>query len=223
MQGKGKPRARRTGAQLSTKQVKAVATIAKKAVLRQAETKSPITNVNITLGDNLVYAQNLIYFIPQGDSSTAVDGAKMNIRNINIRGQLTGYNTSVDNAPITFRVAVVKTKKALTNTNTAITATDVLRSNTSYNASLGHFDLHSVTLLEDKTFSLPTPNIANTAVMKPFDMNIRVNKDEYYDKDNSGYLKGGNYYVIITASRWGAGSVNAGAAYLQWTVNFKDS
>lgn len=204
---------------------KTMTAIAKKVVHGEAETKSAITATSQTLLNDLVYAQNLNFFISQGDTSETLDCEKLFIKNIYIRGLLlNSSNATNGQGDQCFRVQIVKTKKALTNVFSAITASDVYRGATTFFAMQGFVDLHKVDLLYEKTFRIGIPEQANVDQNIPFTINLKVNKNHYFDFDNGGYFKDKNYYFIITPYKSAAaGGLSVATLRMQWAINFKDT
>lgn len=200
---------------------KDVARIARNVALKAAETKSFISNVSGgSQTQDAVVATNLIYSIGQGVTAESVIGEKVFIKNIHLKGY---FNTDTTNdAACTLRCALVRTKKALTNSRASITVTDAFRTNVTNEAALGHFDLHKVDVLWDKMYKVGIPNISGLSMTQAFDFNVPINKTHYFDADNSGYFKDKNYYLIVTAYKEKFGTVTPGFMSLQWTVNFKD-
>lgn len=202
---------------------KKVSAIAKKAVYKVAETKSPIQIRTSDLFNDLVYAQNVTFAIGQGNTSFAIEGKKFHIKNITVKGRIYSYNTATPtNSNLHFRFLLIRTKKALTNTFGAIAADDVFRGTTNEVATVGHVDLHKVDLIKDySTKVLPTP-IGSTGTSNSFSMNIPINKTVTVDTENGGYLKDSNYYIITTCYKADNPAANVGALRMQWATNYKD-
>lgn len=227
VKAKGKSKA---AGPLSQAQVKAVAKIAKKVDLATAETKSAQTYNSQTLAANTFYAQNLNYFIAQGTGAGNIIGEKLYLKNMYMRITVDATNTSVNSAK-TIRLALVRSKKALTNGLASITASDIFRNDGSASADYGTFgmiDLHKVDLIKDETIVLQASGanaatVSNTpSVRRHLVWNIPINKVHFFDQDNSGYFKRQNYYLVMGG--WDAtGSINSPAIVTyQWVVNFKD-
>lgn len=213
-------RARRTKKVTTVAQV---AKIARQVTLRAAETKSYISS-NLVLNplDGEWRVQNLIFNIPQTGTAEGVIGEKLFITNMRFRATVGLQQPSLAGLPTRYgRVVIFKTKKPLTNSSIAITATDLVRAPASTLTLNNHIDLHKVTLLRDFTFKMPLQNTAGQLVLQQFDFNIPVNKTEYFDADNSGYLKNMNYYLAYTAYD-GNGVAQVAPMSYQYSVNFKD-
>lgn len=199
---------------------KEVTKIAKKVVMRAAETKSSLTNYNTTPVDGVWSASNLTFPIGQGSTAEDVVGEKIFIKSINVRGNIYLQNANNGATTIT-RLVVFRSKQNLTTGTAAITSTDLVRSPVATNPQQHHIDLHKVDLLYDTTFSL-TPEIANAQVMQqPFSFTIPVNKTHYFDSDNSGLLKDKQYYMAFVGYNGIIVSSPAGCTFTV-AVNFKD-
>lgn len=209
---------------LTTVQKKAVATIAKKVTYKVAETKSALnTGIAYSHFDDAVYAQNLNFFLAQGISSEQIVGEKFYMKNIHIKGSFSNINSSISgNGTLTWRLAIIRTKKALTSSTLQITGTDVFRNSTTQIASLGMIDLHKVDLIYDKIHTISQPNISNANQNVPFDINVQINKTHFLDLDNSGYLKDKNYYLVSSCHKADGVAQNTGFIRFQYSLNFKD-
>lgn len=198
----------------------------KKVIHKQSETKSYLDNVSgQNLYNDFVYAQNLNYGISQGVNSEQIIGEKLFVKNIRVKGQVTSLcGTTPSNGQLAYRVLIVRTKKALTSSWSAVTFSDIFRGSTTAVASRAMVDLHKVDVIYDKTKIIGQPNNSAVAMMSHVDFNIKINKNHFCDQDNSGYFKDKNYYLIITAHKEDSG-VLANVGYLRatWTVNFKDT
>lgn len=201
--------------------VRKVAQIAKRVTLKQSETKSAISSNFLDPLDNNYQVQNLVYFITQGDDGDDMIGKKMHVNNIRINGFI--QHTNNGSASKFCRIVVFRTKSPLTATKTNLTKTDLFRSGGTTYVPTDHIDLHKVDVLLDKRITV-TPTISGTVRQgNQVAMNVRIDKDEWFDADNSGYLKGKNYYVAFGCYS-GEGGVTAPAAFTYtWAVNFKDS
>lgn len=202
---------------------KEVAKIARKVTLSAAETKSYIAGYSIIPADNVWNAQNLIFPITQGSSAEAVQGEKMYIKNIRFNGFVAINNPASTSTTRSCRMVVFATKKPLTNSSAAITATDLVRSGGTANSMCQHIDLHKVDLLYDRKFTL-LQQLGSQTVVKQFSLNIPVNRTVYFESDNAGYLKDKNYYMAVVASDGFGGSGATAPAKFEytWAVNFKD-
>lgn len=197
-----------------------VAKIAKKVVMKAAETKSSLTNYNMTPVDGVWVANNLTFPIGQGSTGEDVIGEKIYLKSINIRGNIYLANQNSGATTIS-RMVVFRSKQNLTTGTTAITATDLVRSPASTNPQQHHIDLHKVDLLYDTTFAM-TPVVANgQVVQQPFSFTIPINKTHYFDSDNSGLLKDKQYYFAFVAYNGIIVSPAAGCT-ITVAVNFKD-
>lgn len=197
-----------------------VSKIAKKVVLKAAETKSSLTSYSMTPLDGVWAASNLNFPIGQGDTAEDVIGEKVYLKSINIRGNI--YIATPEAGITTLaRVVVFRTKQNLTTSTASITATDLVRSPASTNPQQHHIDLHKVDLLYDSTFAL-TPQVSATQVIQqPFNIVLPINKTHYFDSDSSGLFKDKQYYVGYVGYN---GNVLANAAGCTFTaaINFKD-
>ena len=208
---------------LNAKQKKAVTAIAKKTTLKVAETKSAISNRVTDLFNDLVYAQNLNYFLSQGSTAESIIGEKFFLKNIYIKGRFYSYNTSgAGTSPLHCRLMIVRTKKALTNTFVAISTDDVFRGVTSEFASVGFPDLHKVDVIKDVTYRVPQTTLGTSGTSVAFTHNIKINKTLFVDTDNGGYLKDKNYYLIASVYKADNPAITVGAIRYQWAMNFKD-
>lgn len=211
-----------------------IAKIAKSVVMKEAETFSPINSFEWSNNATQITAQNLLFFMQNGDSSITFRGEKVFLKNIRMKVRVF-YNGSataatVYNTPRVVRLMVFKTKDALTNTSTNIARSSLFRaeSGTVNNlfASTGHVDLHKVTLYHDQVIVFDGRDItptttAGNGLIKPVDINIPLNKIEYFDADNGGYLKGGNYYFAMVFDDQTA-TINGITISCTYAVNLKD-
>lgn len=221
-----KPKAKPTKKVTTVGQVK---TIAKSVLNSAAETKSYISlGTNIAPLDDAFGVANLMFPMAQGSSSTAYLGEQIYLKNIHIKGRIftnTGLST-ITNVKLC-RVVVFRTKKPLTNTVTnSATILDVFRNNPTGLATTGHIDFTKVQLLYDQTMTIypeiGSPGATQTQVINvPVDIKIPINKKEWFDADNSGYLKFSNVYIGYT-SYDGNAVVAPTTLQFAWTINFKD-
>jgi len=197
-----------------------VSQIARQSTLRLAETKSPIFTSTRSPSSDFYYASNLIYPITQGTTSESVIGEKMFLKNISIRVL---YKSSTSLASPTslqhIRVAVVKSKKDFTNTHSSITTSDIMRTPLASSPIVDTYDNHKVTVLKQYKRTL-TPQTASGS-QATFDINVPINSNVTFQSDNAGYLKFGNYYLILHATD-GSGVNTTGLFVMSWNVNFKD-
>jgi len=214
---------RTTGKRLTAKKV---AAIARRVTMKAAETKSYLQNSFLDPVDDLIGCQNLIYPISQGTGAGSIIGEKLYIKNIRIKGRLYS-NTATNKNSKLCRIIVFRTKKQLTNTSTnSILSSDLFQNSVGGLAAKGHVDLHKVQLLVDKTFTIHMDlgDVTGTAGYRkqiPWEINVPVNRTEYFDQDNSGYLKSSNIYLAYTASD-GSATLNPAVCEYSWAVNFKD-
>lgn len=199
---------------------KKVAKIAKKVVMRAAETKSSLTSYNVTPIDGAWSVSNLSFPIGQGDTAEDVIGEKVHMKSLNIRGNIYVQNNNAGTTTIA-RLVVFRSKQNLTTSSATITATDLVRATASTNPQQHHIDLHKVDLLYDTTLVL-TPQVANSqTIQQPFVINIPVNKTHYFDSDNSGLFKDKQYYLGFVGYNGIIVSSPAGCTFTA-AVNFKD-
>lgn len=206
---------------LTASQKAEVSKIAKRVVLRQAETKSYYqSSTNATVFDTVGYARNLIYPIAQGATSETVIGEKLHIKNIRIKGQML-FNGTTEADKMT-RFVIIKSEKDLTNSQASITLSDVFRatSNGSLAPTVSSPDLHKIDLFYDSGPIRVVKSYATHLPIYPIDINVNIDKTEYFDGDNSGNLKGGNYYFVFTA--YDGSTANMANIAFDWTVNYKD-
>lgn len=207
---------------LPANQIRLIKSIATKAARSVSETKSELLSNDRLTADGIVYAQNLNYQIAQGVTSQNVIGEKIFLKNINIHGYAVNLAGSTNDSPITVRLCVVRTETPLTTTTpSAINATDVFRSATGKLARQGHVDLHKVDLLYDKQMVINT-DITGVNSTQPFTIRVPINKSLWFRSDNSGYLKNGDYYLIMVAEKDNAPVGNGGYVSYQWAMNFTD-
>jgi len=196
----------------------------KKVINREAETKSFLVgNNNSNLTDDVVYAWNLNAQLPQGDDSDDRIGNKIHIKNIYMKMHLYAYNSAtLGRQDKHFRVMLIKTKTPLTNTFASITATDVFRSGTTTNGFLVGFpDRNKITVLMDKQITVPN-KVSDVPTSRTLTVNHKINKSEFFESDASLYLKGGNYYFIVTAGS-GDNLANSNTFIrFNYAINFKD-
>lgn len=197
-----------------------VAKIARAVTLRTSETKSYYSTYTTSPLDDNYVAQNLIYPISQGAGSENIVGEKMFLKNIRLKGFMQINQPNATTTTRCARIIVFATKKQLTNSQTIITDTDLVRTGGASSSLCEHVDLHKVDLLYDNTWTL-TQNLANQIETIPFNINIPINKTVYFDADNSGYLKNKNYYVAF-CGRDGGLTSNPVLFVHNYAVNFKD-
>lgn len=227
---KSQPKKVGTKTKLETK----IAKIAKSVVMKEAETFSPINSFEWSNNTGQITAQNLLFFMQNGDSSITFRGEKVFFKNIRMkirvlyRGAATA--ATVYNTPRVVRLMVFKTKDALTNTSTNIARSSLFRAETgtvnNLFATTSHVDLHKVTLLHDSLVTFDGRDITPTTtagndVIKAVELNIPLNKIEYFDADNGGYLKGGNYYFAMVFDDQQA-TINGITISCTYAVNLKD-
>lgn len=197
-----------------------VAKIAKKVVMRAAETKSSLTSYAVTPLDAIWSVSNLSFPIGQGDTAEDVIGEKIMMKSINIRGNIYTQNNNAGTTTLC-RVVVFRSKQNLTTSSASITATDLVRATAAGNPQQHHIDLHKVDLLYDTSFAL-TPQVGNSQVIQqPFVINIPINKTHYFDSDNSGLFKDKQYYLGFVGYNGIVVSSPAGCTFTA-AVNFKD-
>lgn len=197
-----------------------VATIAKKVVMKSAETKSFLGNSGtIAPLDTIYNVQNLIFPIAQGLSAENIIGEKLHILNMRIRLNMFTTNNS-NNITKYARVVCFAIKKPLTNTNTTITASEIFRVPLGANPTQHHVDLHKVDLLYDNVFTL-VPQVAAQTVQRFVQIPININKSVTFESDNSGYLKNKNYYLAVMGQDGSSISSPVTFTYT-YSVNFKD-
>lgn len=202
---------------LTKTQTKAVATIAKKATLKVAETKSYISSSTRSPVSDLYYASNLIYPITQGTTSETVIGEKMFLKNIHIR---LFYKTAIGlgAAQQTVRFMVVQAKKDFTNSHGTVSYLDLMRG-VGGTPSVDFPDHHKVTILKKYEMVLNPSTTSGHVFVK--DIYVPINANKTFQSDNSGYFKAGNYYLILHASDF-SGLNTTGQFSFTWSVNYKD-
>lgn len=225
---KGGPKSKRKlGKKVTT--VGQVQTIAKRVINSAAETKSYLSGgVNISPLDDAFGVANLIFPMAQGSAATNYTGEQIYLKNLHIKGRIftNAGASSITNTKLC-RIVVFRTKKALTNTVTnAATILDVFRNNPPGLATTGHVDFTKVKLLYDQTITI-TPQLGTAGgvqtqvINRPFDIKIPINKKEWFDADNSGYLQYSNIYIGYTSYDGNAVQAPTTCSFA-WTVNFKD-
>lgn len=199
-------------------QTSAIAKIAKKVDLRLAETKSFISTSTRSATSDIWYASNLIYPITENTGNENVIGEKMYITNMKFRVSFVSA-TARTSTPQFLRVAVVKAKKDFTNSHSAITNTDLIRSPAAAQTADDFIDQHKVIKLKDlcRSFNPQTASGASTF----WEFTVPVNRTEYFLIDNGGYFMQGNYYLCLQATDF-SGINTCGTFSFTWTVNFKD-
>lgn len=199
-----------------------ISRIARRVILKAAETKLYAATNTINVADNTTTAINLNSGISTGSTSVDRLGTKIMIMNIRIHS-LFYSNGSSNSATKAFRISVIKTPTRLTATNTTVTSTDVYKSGTVNTTMAAHFDLKKVKLLYDQTFSV-TPSygtVAPQVMLYPKRISIPVNKSEVYESDSSSYIPSGNYYLLLSTYD-GNGVLAPGGFNIAYTVSFKD-
>lgn len=199
----------------------AVQKIAKKVILRAAETKSSLSNFGLNNIDSQWGVANLSFPIGQGDTAEDVIGEKIFLKNIRMRCDFTTQNNNVGQTTV-FRAIVFRSKNTITTGTAALVpvTTQLMRAPITGSISAQQVDLHKVDLLYDQTFTL-TPDVANAQVMRHhWDFNLPINRTHYFDTDNSGILKDKQYYFAFVAQNGGIPS--PGILEASVAVNFKD-
>lgn len=202
----------------SKDQAKAIVRIAKKVDFATAETKSYLGTSARSAVSDFWYASNLTYPIAQGTASTNVLGEKMYITNLKFRIFYLA-NPSLVGVPQIIRVAVVKAKQDFTNSHSAITAADVIRSPAATNSFPDFLDDHKIKIIRQYSRALNSGNdFPQVTVME---LNVPIKRTEYIQVDNGGYFMTGNYYLLLNATDF-SGVNTAGTFNFSWTVDFKD-
>lgn len=196
--------------------------IAKKVVQKEAETKSALYIYDQTCFDDLLYASNLTYFIAQGAGVQQRVGQKIHLKNFYIKGKLTSVNSAVvGNGTTIFRIMIIKSDQELTTTNATLTKGDVFRGSTNTLTARGFPDLSKVSVIYDKTHTL-TSDIANANEHRVFTINKKINKKVIFNADTTSYLKGEQYYFLVTAGKTDGSAATCGFLNCQIAINFKD-
>lgn len=192
------------------------------------ETKSSYATLGQFHYANDLRAVNLIHHMSQGDTNVTYTGRSINLKSIHIKGRMHLENPGNQPNGICCRFMIIRTKKALTNSSSVITTTDVLRAlGQQYFASTGHVDFGKVQLLYDKKHVVqPFNSDGNANRYISYDIKVPFKgKKVYWDENNSGYLKDGNYYLVTTIDSIGASQSidRVGVDNIDWTVNFQDA
>lgn len=213
-------------APLSQDQAKAVVKLAQKATMKLAETKSGITSQTYTPIADTITVQNLNYFMNQGDQANQYNGEKVFLKNIRIKGLLQ-HNTNTlggGASGAAMRLVVFKSKETITSTYANnVSYSKLFRGDgaTDYLAFRAHVDLHHITLLHDQLYTFSSVDSEGLTNVKQVDINVPINKTEYYDAENSGVYKRGNYYMALVPYKSSVNSIPI-AAVMTWAVNVKD-
>lgn len=198
-----------------------ITALIKKVVHKEAETKSLITWDEYALFNDYIYATNLNYKLQQGTGDDKIIGERFFLKNIHLKGHVVN-NNGTSNGNLVVRLAIIKTKTQLTNTTVAIGGTQVFRAGTvDFAASMGMVDFNKVDLVKDISFTIPQPSISNISNTRPFDINLKVERNLAMDFA-AGYLKDKNYYMVVTVHKADYVAANAGYLRCQYTLNFKD-
>lgn len=210
---------KKSDAPFSKTQVSAIAKIAKKVDLRLAETKSYLGTANFNPVSDLWYAQALSYPIAQGTAAENVIGEKMMFKNIRLR---IGYTSgaTLSGTPQIIRFAIVKAKQDFTTTRSLVTASDIVRAPTGATGYCDFYDDHKITVLSQFDRAV-NPNHTSSGHTTHFEVSVPINKTEYNLQNNAGYLKNGNYYLLMFATDF-TGINTTGTWFYSWTVDFKD-
>lgn len=199
-----------------------ISRIARKVLLKAAETKIYAATITSNVTDNTTVAINLNSGIVTGATSVDRLGTKIMLMNIRIHSMFYS-NTASNTATKAYRIAVIKTPTRLTATNVTVTATDIFKSGAINTNMTAHFDLKKVKLLYDQTFTT-TPtygSVATQLMLQPQSVSIPVNKSEVYESDSSQYIQSGNYYLCLAAYD-GNGVLAPGGFNVAYTLSFKD-
>lgn len=196
----------------------------KSVLYKQAETKSFIAGASLYPIDTDFGCQNLNTGIVQTTSSEGRVGEKIFIRNIRIRGAVTMTNIATNSNGKSYRIMVVRTKTLLgpSATNQTMTLSNVFRVSPTGGANITqmHVDLHKVDVLYDKVGTI-IPNFDHQGKIKPIFINIKINKNEFFEADNSGFFKTKNYWLLFGAWDGSASATPLNFSYT-WAVNYKD-
>jgi len=209
---------------LSNAQKSAVSKIAKKVLVRTAETQSYIKDQVQTLNNDSLYVHNLCGQIVQGTSSEQRVGEKILLKSFHIRMQLTQLNsTTVSNEGSTFRVMIIATKEKFTPTSGIISSSEVFRGSTINLANRGHIDLHRHDVLYDKIVPFEVVSQLSTNTSKSLIIKMKVNKTKIYETDGGNYFKDKQLYLVYTQTKTDPSIVGiSGVTSYQFTTNFKD-
>lgn len=205
-----------------------VAQIAKKAVMKVAETRSPIYSESRNMYAGLVGMRNLNYFISQGDTASTIQGEKVHIKNIrfNLYGEIFNNGDTTNNEVI-IRMFFLKSDRQYTNSWTLQTPAAIFRDDGSSSPSdvarTAHIDLHKNKLISKDIRVTLKPSISGQTLVLHKEFDLPINKDCYFRADNSGYFRDGDYYFVIAIQKAGdVGTVVNTALTMQWAVNCKD-
>jgi len=209
---------RKRSSALSKPQVKAVKQIAKKTTLQVAETKVYQNHDQLSLTSDFWQVRNLIYPMSQGTTSVNVIGEKIHLKSINLRCVYRTESARTDQIQF-IRCALIKSKHDYTNTSSVVTSTELVKSPTANSPVCDIFDYHKITVLRQYKRVLTPQTTKGAACI--FDFNVPINKTEYFQVDNGGYLKYGNYYLVAMATD-ASGINTCGQFIFNWNVNFKD-
>lgn len=195
---------------------------------QRIETRSGINGGGEFLFQDAIRANNLMYFLNQGDALANYAGRAINLKNIHIKGRVFIENDNNQPNGTCVRLLVVRAKTPWTNTSTTLSTGDLFRiGGQPHFASSGHIDFSKVELLYDKKWVVqPFHQSGNANGYISYDIKVPFNmKKVYFDNDNSGYLKHGNYYFVQVVDQ-----INAAASIdrvalnnFTWTVNFQDA
>lgn len=212
---------------LTKTQVKAVATIAKKAIGKVVETKSFYSShSSSSVYGGYLYAKNLIYAMSQGYNSETYIGEKLWVKNIHLKGIVAFDSSTASVRAKIFRLLLVRATKLLTSTSGSITETEVFRSGSSNIGVMPacyHTDSHKVDIIYDSGCKSINESFDSNVPVYPFDLNIKINKQLTMDADNSGVFKGGDYYFLWCAEDLSGALVPCAKVAFDYTVNYKDA
>jgi len=195
-----------------------VAQIARSVNLRQAETKQFQAASYLNMTSDFWQGVNLIYPMTQGTTSVNVIGEKIHLSSFNFRCLYRTDTARTDSIQY-LRVALIKAKKDFTNTSASLSTTDLVKSPTAATPFCDMFDYHKISVIRQyKRVLIPK---TTKGYATSFDFNVKVGKNEFFQTDNGGYFKNGNYYLIAMATD-GTGINTTGQFIYSYDVNFKD-
>lgn len=197
---------------------KKVVQIAKRVNIKQAETKQFQATNSYNMTSDSWKGVNLIYPMSQGYASTNLIGEKIFLRSITVKALYITDGARTSSTQYV-RLALIKAKKDFTNSSATLTASDIVKTPTAATSYPDIFDTHKISVLRQYKRILHPNTTSGTATS--FEFSVPIGKNEYWQSDGAGYLKSGNYYLVLNASD-ASGINTTGNFFITYSVNFVD-
>lgn len=172
----------------------------KKQLLSMSETKTKYLQWQSTFFDATHYFENILYWIGQGTSDEQRIGDRIYVKNISFKFNITDDPATTSGSKIFIKVYIMKARDA-TRVGTGSpawgpwTPSNIVKSG--YVATNAWLDTERQTFIKKKSLSLPYEQIGNQGRWLQTGMSFNMNKNIQYDGDNAGYIRNGNYYLVM--------------------------